>query len=108
MFYFCLTHEALIREKDRILSEWCFQTQPSGGFRTLRTSRGITCAIDSWIEDEMDRWPTQSGSPLNQAEKYGFGISDRCMTLLQASWRKPIVARQTTQFYPPPRGISMT
>jgi len=29
MFYPCLTNEALIREKNRLPSKWCFRTQPN-------------------------------------------------------------------------------
>jgi len=36
MFYLCLAHGALIREKDRIPFEWCFRTQPGGGTSSER------------------------------------------------------------------------
>jgi len=46
MFYCCLTHGTLIREKDRIPLWWCFRTHSRASLgksiKRLRESRGVT------------------------------------------------------------------
>jgi len=43
MFCRCLTHGALIRDKDRIPFGWCFRTHPSGFFRRRLLLSGSEC-----------------------------------------------------------------
>jgi len=93
MFYRCLTHGALIREKDRIPLGWCFRTHPyedvhirwasCGAFRIPRDQGGsLSCKISKRKE-----YATPRVQKLNGKLRSDCGTIECVLKDVQYFWR---------------------